>query len=57
MKVHSLYLNGNWVRTGSTLRVVNPSTTEVLAEVCAADRAMVAQAVQDAHAVFAGCGG
>jgi succinate-semialdehyde dehydrogenase/glutarate-semialdehyde dehydrogenase len=54
MKVHSLYLNGNWVRTGSTLRVVNPSTTEVFAEVCAADRAMVAQAVQDAHAVFAG---
>lgn len=54
MKVHPLFLNGRWVKTASTLVVRNPSTTEPLAEVCTADRAMVAQALQDAHAAFSG---
>jgi succinate-semialdehyde dehydrogenase / glutarate-semialdehyde dehydrogenase len=54
MKTYPLYLNGQWVHTKKTLRVVNPSTTEVIAEVCTVDRAGVAQAVKDAHAAFPG---
>ena len=54
MKIHPLYLNGQWVSTQKTIRVVNPATTEVFAEICAVDRAAVAQAVQDAHAAFPG---
>ncbi len=53
MKVHSLYLNGQWVRTESTLRVMNPATGEAIGEVCTVGRAAVAQAVADAHAAFA----
>jgi succinate-semialdehyde dehydrogenase / glutarate-semialdehyde dehydrogenase len=54
MKVYPLYLNGQWVSTQKTIRVVNPSTTEAFAEVCTIDRPAVAQAVKDAHAAFAG---
>jgi succinate-semialdehyde dehydrogenase/glutarate-semialdehyde dehydrogenase len=53
MKVYPLYLNGKFVTTQKTIRVVNPSTTEVFAEVCAVDRTAVAQAVKDAHEAFA----
>lgn len=53
MKIHPLYLNGTWVQTATTLKVVNPSTTAAFAEVCTVDRAGVAQAVKDAHAAFA----
>jgi succinate-semialdehyde dehydrogenase/glutarate-semialdehyde dehydrogenase len=52
MKTFPLYLNGKWVTTQKTIRVVNPATTEVFAEVCAIDRPAVAQAVKDAHAAF-----
>ncbi len=52
MKTSPLYLNGGWVRTQTTLRVVNPATAEPFAEVCTGDRKMVAQAVTDAHAAF-----
>src|SRR3984957_20506270 len=52
MKVYPLYLNGQWVTTQKTIRVVNPATTEVFAEICTIDRAAVAQAVKDAHAAF-----
>lgn len=52
MKVHPLYLNGQWVTTPKTLRVVNPSTLEVFAEVCTVDRPVVAQAITDAHTAF-----
>src|SRR5215472_5845044 len=54
MKVYPLYLNGQWVKSQKTIRVVNPSTTEVFAEVCTVDRPAVAQAIKDAHAAFAG---
>ena len=54
MKTHPLYLNGQWVRSEKTIRVVNPSTTEVFAEVCTVGRAAVAQAIADAHAAFHG---
>src|SRR5215469_6774979 len=52
MKTYPLYLNGQFVTTQKTIRVVNPATTEVFAEVCAVDRAAVARAVADAHAAF-----
>jgi succinate-semialdehyde dehydrogenase/glutarate-semialdehyde dehydrogenase len=52
MKTYPLYLNGQWVRTQKTIPVVNPSTTEVIAEVCTVDHGAVAQAVTDAHAAF-----
>ncbi|MGH8023889.1 MAG: NAD-dependent succinate-semialdehyde dehydrogenase [Limisphaerales bacterium] len=54
MKTYPLYLNGQFVTTKKTIRVVNPATTEVFAEVCAIDRPVVAQAVKDAHAAFPG---
>jgi len=54
MKAHPLYLNGAWVHTPRTLRVVNPATTEPFAEVCTIDRAGVAQAISHAHAAFQG---
>ncbi len=54
MKVYPLYLNGQWVSTPKTIRVVNPATAEIFAEVCTVDRAAVAQAVSDAHAAFQG---
>jgi succinate-semialdehyde dehydrogenase/glutarate-semialdehyde dehydrogenase len=52
MKTYPLFLNGQFVKTQKTIRVVNPATTEVFAEVCAVDRAAVAQAVKDANAAF-----
>jgi succinate-semialdehyde dehydrogenase / glutarate-semialdehyde dehydrogenase len=52
MKTYPLYLNGKFVTTQKTIRVVNPATTEVFAEVCTVDRAAVAQAVTDAHGAF-----
>jgi succinate-semialdehyde dehydrogenase/glutarate-semialdehyde dehydrogenase len=54
MKAYPLYLNGQWVHSEKTIRVVNPSTTEVFAEICTVNRAAVAQAIADAHAAFAG---
>jgi succinate-semialdehyde dehydrogenase/glutarate-semialdehyde dehydrogenase len=54
MKTYPLYLNGQFVQTAKTIRVVNPSTTEAFAEICTVDRAVVAQAITDAHAAFQG---
>lgn len=54
VKTHPLYLDGQWVTTSSSLKVTNPSTGEVFAQVCTVDRPAVAQAVKDAHAAFAG---
>lgn len=54
MKVYPLYLNGQWVRTQKTIRVVNPATAKAFAEISTVDRAAVAQAIHDAHAAFPG---
>jgi len=54
MKISSLYLNGQWVQTQTTIRVVNPATGEAFAEVCTVNRAAVKQAIADAHAAFQG---
>ncbi len=52
MKVHPLFLNGTWVRTQKTIRVVNPATTETLAELCTVARGEVRQAITDAYLAF-----
>jgi succinate-semialdehyde dehydrogenase/glutarate-semialdehyde dehydrogenase len=51
-KTYPVYLNGQWVRTQKTLRIVNPATAEPFANVSIVDRAAVAQAVSDAHTAF-----
>ena len=52
MKVHPLFLGGQWVRTAETIPVVNPATGESFAEVCTVKRDAVARALEDAHAAF-----
>lgn len=54
VKTYPLYLNGQFVRTQKTIRVVNPSTTEVFAEICTVERGAVALAIKDAHTAFQG---
>ncbi|MBX7210519.1 MAG: NAD-dependent succinate-semialdehyde dehydrogenase [Verrucomicrobiaceae bacterium] len=53
MKTLPLYLNGEFVTTGTLLPVRNPATGEIFAQMCACDRAHVAQALAHAHAAFA----
>jgi succinate-semialdehyde dehydrogenase/glutarate-semialdehyde dehydrogenase len=52
MKKYPLYLNGKWVETQKTIRVINPSTTEIFAEICTIDRTVVAHVIRDAHTAF-----
>jgi succinate-semialdehyde dehydrogenase / glutarate-semialdehyde dehydrogenase len=52
MKLHSLYLNGQFVTTEQTLAVRNPATSEVIAQMSTCGRERVAQALADAHAAF-----
>ncbi|HVU35138.1 MAG TPA: NAD-dependent succinate-semialdehyde dehydrogenase [Opitutaceae bacterium] len=47
-----LYLGGKWRHTGTTLRVVNPATSEPFDEVCTIRRTDVAEALHDAHRAF-----
>src|SRR5271154_3543317 len=54
MKIYPLYLNGEFVTTDQHFSVRNPATTEVIAEMSAADRPRLKKAIQDAHAAFAG---
>jgi succinate-semialdehyde dehydrogenase/glutarate-semialdehyde dehydrogenase len=54
MKVYPLYLNGEFVTTEQHFSVRNPATTQVIAEMSAVDRPRLKQAIQDAHAAFAG---
>jgi succinate-semialdehyde dehydrogenase/glutarate-semialdehyde dehydrogenase len=53
VNVHPLYLAGQWVRTPTTIRVVNPATGEPFAEVSTVDRAAISRAITDAHAALA----
>lgn len=52
MKPHPLFLAGQWRHTDTTLRVNNPATGEVCAEVCTVGRPDVARAISDAHAAL-----
>jgi succinate-semialdehyde dehydrogenase/glutarate-semialdehyde dehydrogenase len=51
-KPYPVYLNGQWVRTQKTIRIVNPASGESFAEVSTVDRAAVGRAISDAHAAF-----
>jgi len=53
MKVHPLYLNGEFVTTDRHFSVRNPATAQVIAEMSAVDRPRLKQAIHDAHAAFA----
>ncbi len=44
------YINGEWIETGTTFDVTNPATGEVVASVTDVPRAMVAEAIDHAHA-------
>jgi len=52
MKTYPLYLNGEFVSTGKTIPVTNPSNDEAFASMSVVDRGGVAQAIKDAHAAF-----
>lgn len=54
MKIYPLYLNGEFVITKKTSVVTNPATGEVFAKISIVDRTRVTQAIQEAHAAFAG---
>ena len=52
MKIHPLYLNGEFVTTAETLAVLNPSTGQPFARMSVASRPVVAQAIASAHTAF-----
>lgn len=52
MKLHSLYLNGQFATTDKSLPVRNPATSEIIAQMSTCGRDRVAQALADAHAAF-----
>jgi len=54
MKIHPLYLNGEFVTTDRHFPVRNPATTDIIAEMSAIERPRLKQAIEDAHAAFAG---
>jgi succinate-semialdehyde dehydrogenase/glutarate-semialdehyde dehydrogenase len=57
MESYKLYLNGQWHAGSGVLKVVDPATDQVFAEVATIDRAGVKQALADAQAAFAGWSG
>ena len=54
MKTYPLYLNGEFITTTKTMSVENPATGEAFALVSTVSRDRVAQALECAHAAFAG---
>lgn len=52
MKTHPLYLNGEWVETGSAWEVINPARGEPFAKISIIDRARLARALEDAQRAF-----
>ncbi len=53
METKKLYLNGRWCEGGAPIDVVNPANGQLVGRVATADRAVVAQALTDAHAALA----
>src|SRR5205807_8404032 len=53
MKTHGVYLNGAFHIPETSYEVKNPASGEVIARMCSVSRAVVAQAVADAHNAFA----
>ena len=54
MKTYPVYLNGEFVTGGTPIQVVNPATGEAFAAIATVTKAQTKQAVDDAHAAFAG---
>lgn len=52
MKTKSIYLNGQWQSSGEPLKVTNPATGELIAQVATIDRAGVRQAIANAEAAW-----
>ena len=52
MKTYPLYLNGDWVQTRDTMKVVNPATGEAFGAMSVIGRAEVAKAIERAHTAF-----
>ena len=52
MDTYPLYLNGRFVRTNETVKVIGPATGEPVGAVCAVGRDAVRQALTDAHAAL-----
>jgi succinate-semialdehyde dehydrogenase/glutarate-semialdehyde dehydrogenase len=52
MKTYSVYLNGDLTITEKTYEITNPAKGEPFARMSQVDRAIVAQAIQHAHAAF-----
>ena len=53
-EIRPLYLNGKFVRTESSLTVINPATGEPAGQMCTAGQEQVRQAVIDAQAALPG---
>ena len=49
-----VYLNGKFIITGQSSPVINPATGKVFARMAVVERSHVVQAVEAAHASFAG---
>jgi succinate-semialdehyde dehydrogenase/glutarate-semialdehyde dehydrogenase len=54
MKTYPLYLNGKWVKSETSIPVVDPATGEAFAEVATVDRNGVKQALEDAQSALPG---
>src|SRR5699024_8730089 len=48
----NLYINGEWITTGNTLKVTSPATHEIVSEVALGDATHVEQAIDAADASF-----
>lgn len=47
-----MYINGEWVQTNSTVKVVNPATGEIVDEVCSVGREETDRAIEAASIAF-----
>lgn len=47
-----MYINGEWITTGNTLKVTSPATGEMVSEVALGDESHVEQAIDAAHDSF-----
>lgn len=52
MKTHSLYINGKWIQTDTTLSVTDPASGKSIAKLYTVDRNTVAKAISDANKAF-----
>lgn len=53
METYKLYLNGQWVTSNETSKIVDPATGETFAQIATVTQDQVKRAIADAHAAFA----